>query len=345
MDATVYDVPVDPLAPNNVHAMTLRLVGHNKRILEFGCASGHMTRAFVSQGNQVVAIEIDPEAAQRAAKSAERVIVGDLETMDLAAILGENTFDVVTFGDVLEHLRDPHSVLKAARRFLRPDGFAVISLPNVAHADVRLALVEGRWDYQPFGLMDNTHIRFFTRDSCRKLVREAGFHVAVLDRVIRPAFSTELGVVRERFPEDVIDQILRDPDAETYQFVFKAVLDNGDHAATEAFDRLAALEDERLHVPVQLALAEADRVRAAVEVRQAQNDIDELRQSNEALEARLLDVQRSIQPDDSVVLVDVEHLAELEAQSARLAALRANPVARVLRRCRRLVARRGPTAS
>ena len=123
--------------------------------------------------------------------------------------------------------------------------------------------MEGRWDYQPFGLMDNTHIRFFTRDSCRKLVREAGFHVAVLDRVIRPAFSTELGVVRERFPEDVIDQILRDPDAETYQFVFKAVLDNGDHAATEAFDRLAALEDERLHVPVQLALAEADRVRAA----------------------------------------------------------------------------------
>mgnify|MGYP001286663313 CR=1 FL=1 len=118
MDATVYDVPIDRNAPNNVHAMTLRLVGHNKRVLEFGCASGHMTRALASQGNVVVAIEIDPDAAALARTVAERVIVGDLETMDLMAELGPDTFDVLTFGDVLEHLRDPQQVLARARKLL-----------------------------------------------------------------------------------------------------------------------------------------------------------------------------------------------------------------------------------
>ena len=111
MDATIYDVPVDATAPNNVHAITLQLVGFNKRILEVGCASGHMTRAFAAQSNTIVGVEIDPAAAERAALTAERVVVTDLDSTDLAFAVGnpvaDDRFDVVTFGDVLEHLRDP----------------------------------------------------------------------------------------------------------------------------------------------------------------------------------------------------------------------------------------------
>ena len=335
MDATVYDVPVDPHAANNVHAMTLRLVGHNKRILEFGCAAGHMTRAFTSQGNRVVAIDIDPQAAAIAARTAERVIVGDLESMDLGTAIGDETFDVVTFGDVLEHLRNPQAVLAQARRFLRPDGFAVISLPNVAHADIRLALIEGRWDYQSFGLMDSSHIRFFTRDTSRKMLREAGFHVAAMDRVLRPAFSTELDVVRERFPEDVVDQILRDPDAETYQFVFKIVLDNGDHAVTEAFDRLATREDERLHVPVQLALAEAERARIGDKLRRTQHELTDLRQRNDELLAALASAAAA-KAASNLVEMEPGRLQVLEAESARLKELRSHPVLRAVAKARRI---------
>ena len=341
MDATIYDVPVDAAAPNNVHAMALALVGFNKRVLEVGCAAGHMTRAFASQSNTVVGIEIDAVAAERAALTAERVVIADLDVTDLADAVdnprGDDRFDVVTFGDVLEHLRNPLAVLRSARAVLKAEGFVVISVPNVAHADVRLALVEGRWEYRQFGLMDCTHIRFFTRESLRRLVREAGFHVTDVDRVLRPAFGTEIGVLRESFPPDVVDKILMDPDAETYQFVLKAVLDDGNQARAEAFDRLATLEDERLHVPVQLALAEAERTLLAGRIGQLEGECAAAREQVQQLQG----AQQSIQPmvPAGSVVVSADVVEELRAQGARLAEIRSHPVFRAINPVRRLLRR------
>jgi 2-polyprenyl-3-methyl-5-hydroxy-6-metoxy-1,4-benzoquinol methylase len=255
VDAGIYDVPVDPDAPNNVHAMTLRFVGSNKRVLEIGCASGHVTRALVAQGNTVVGVEIDPEAAKTAAEHAERVVVGDLDDMDLDVELGGEQFDVVVLGDVLEHLRDPLPVLRCAGRLLAPKGFIVVSLPNIAHVDARLMLLLGRWDYRDLGLMDRTHLRFFTRASARKLLADAGLSVVEVDRVVVAAFATELGVDPDVAPADLVGRILEDPDAKTYQFVIKAVRDDADAATSAALARLGELEDERLRTDHQLALA------------------------------------------------------------------------------------------
>ena len=277
MDAGIYDVPVDPSAPNNVHAMTLRFVGSSKRVLEVGCASGHVTRALVAQGNTVIGVEIDPEAAKTAAEHAERVVVGDLEVMDLDVELGDDRFDVVVLGDVLEHLRDPLPVLRSARRLLAPKGFIVISVPNVAHVDVRLMLLSGRWDYRDLGLMDRTHLRFFTRASARKLLADAGLAVVDIDRVVVPAFATELGVDAHTVPTDIVGPLLEDPDAETYQFVIKAVADDADAATSAALARLAELDDELLRADHGLALAHANLTRCEQENASLRAELSELR--------------------------------------------------------------------
>src|SRR5690606_38420331 len=106
---------------------------------------------------------------------------------------------------------------------LAEGGSVLMSVPNVAHGDVRLHLLAGEWEYRPLGLLDETHLRFFTRQSLIAMIHDAGYAVAAMDRTTIPMFETEIGVVREHFPAAVVDHILADPDATTYQFIVRAV--------------------------------------------------------------------------------------------------------------------------
>src|SRR5450755_3725218 len=244
-----YHTTVDPNAPNNAHAYTLDLVGWNRKVLELGAASGHMTRALVERRCQVTSIEYEAESAAELHGIAGEVIVADLNDADVFAGLRPD-YDVVLAGDVLEHLLRPHDVLGRAARLLKPGGQVVISLPHVGHVDVRLSLIRGRWDYRAWGLLDNTHTRFFTLGSIATMVREAGLVITDLRRVRIPAFETELAVDRSEVPTEVLNLALTDPEAETHQFVFSATVDSGDYQVKRLGSRALQLEADldRLHV-------------------------------------------------------------------------------------------------
>ncbi len=252
--AFVYDTTVDPLAENNTHTFTLDFVGYNKYVLEVGCATGYFTKALSDRGCRVVGIEFDPEAAAVAEKWAERVIVGDLDVGTLWRDLEGEQFDAITFGDVLEHLRDPLATLRAAVRTLKPSGIVAISIPNIAHGDVRMALLEGDFKYHETGLLDRTHLRFFTKSELWNLVRDAGLVPVHTRRVITPLFQSELAVERETVSPATIKEILEDPEAETYQFVVKAILDNGSHALATLVDRVHELSEQADNEVVRTAL-------------------------------------------------------------------------------------------
>jgi SAM-dependent methyltransferase len=190
----------------------------------------------------VVGIDLDPEAATENS-FAEDVIVIDLDRDDFIPKLGDRVFDVALFGDVLEHLRDPLAVLRRVREFLVPGGYVVVSVPNVTHVDVRLALLEGRFEYRDLGLLDRTHLRFFTAVSLEGLLRDAGLIPVEHQRIIVQPFCTEVGA-NDELPAQVLEVALGDPEALTYQFVVKAVLDDGNYATQQLADRCRKLEDE-----------------------------------------------------------------------------------------------------
>jgi 2-polyprenyl-3-methyl-5-hydroxy-6-metoxy-1,4-benzoquinol methylase len=95
----------------------------------------------------------------------------------------EQKFDVILIGDVLEHMVDPGKVLSELKKFLKPEGKFVISLPNVAHYSVRFGLLKGRWNMTNSGILDKTHLRFFTRVTAIELLTKAGLSI----EVIRPS--------------------------------------------------------------------------------------------------------------------------------------------------------------
>lgn len=158
------------------HRLLLEWTGAHKRVLEIGCATGYMTKELVHNGCTVVGVEIDQEAASQARASCETLLIGDAEDYILHYDL-QGPFDVVLMADVLEHLIDPWAVLKGLHKHIKTDGRILVSLPNVAFFRSRVNLLLGRWEYQEFGLMDRTHLRFFTFHSFHRLAWTCGYHV------------------------------------------------------------------------------------------------------------------------------------------------------------------------
>lgn len=152
--------------------------GTPKRVLEIGCASGQTLAYLKERGTELtVGVEYSSEVAERArSRGIDRVIVGDVENLDLD--FDENMFDVILAGHVLEHLVNPWTVLGKLRALLKPGGRLVGALPNVRHHSVIFPLVfRGKWQYQDSGIMDRTHLRFFTKQAAEELLERSGFHV------------------------------------------------------------------------------------------------------------------------------------------------------------------------
>ena len=260
-----YDVPVDPEALNNPHSAAIRFVGTGHRVLEVGCWSGHVTRHLVDRGNRVVGVEIDPTAARLAEDVADRVHVVDVDATPLSA-LEDGPFDVIVLGDVLEHLRDPGAVLADAVTLLTPDGRLVISVPNVAHVDARMMLLQGEWEYQPDGLLDRTHLRWFTRRSLRELLAGAGFVATRVERVTTPFGATNLAFDRDAVPAAFLRYTQADPESSTLQFVVEACRTGEDTLADGESPEWPDIGDAGSGAALRVAELEAERDALAAEV-------------------------------------------------------------------------------
>ena len=165
--------------PHSSHSVILSRLGEGRgrKALDVGAADGFLAERLTAQGWSVTALERDPELAARARGRCKEVVVADLES---APPLLHGPFDAIVYGDVLEHLSDPGAVLRALDQTLAPRGTVIVSVPNVAHLWVRLSLLAGRFDYADRGILDRTHLRFFTRRTLRELLGAAGLTVVEL---------------------------------------------------------------------------------------------------------------------------------------------------------------------
>jgi methionine biosynthesis protein MetW len=155
--------------------MIASLTPLNQRVLDIGCGTGSLSRLLVDlRGAKLVGIEPD---LPRVSIARERGIDARHGLLDEAVAQSLGKFDVVIFADVLEHLPDPAAMLQLTRKVLNPGGMVIASIPNIAHWSVRWELLWGRFDYRSCGIMDATHLRWFTENSVRTLFESSGYRV------------------------------------------------------------------------------------------------------------------------------------------------------------------------
>lgn len=184
--SAVYDLATDASVLNDLNhpiGLALSLIRSGQRVLELGCATGYTTRLLAQHLNcTVTGVEYMPEAAERARPFCQQLVVGDVESAETLDQLA-GPYDVILAGDVLEHLRYPDRVLRRLTSALKPGGSWVISVPNIAHWSVRKELLFGRFNFTDRGIMDATHLHWFTRQTLAALLARSGYRVQRLSGI------------------------------------------------------------------------------------------------------------------------------------------------------------------
>ncbi len=181
MEKHAYDFNLRLEDPVSTHAVQFRMVPWGARVLDVGCHTGILGSALREQKHcDVTGLDSDAQALAAAATRLDRTVEADLDDPDWVARLlnqGIDNFDTIVFGDVIEHTREPRAILEAARTLLSRNGRIIVSLPNIANLRIRMRLLFGKFDYSDSGILDKSHLRFFTLRTARRLVQKAGYKI------------------------------------------------------------------------------------------------------------------------------------------------------------------------
>jgi GT2 family glycosyltransferase/2-polyprenyl-3-methyl-5-hydroxy-6-metoxy-1,4-benzoquinol methylase/glycosyltransferase involved in cell wall biosynthesis len=200
------------------------LIGSGQSLLDLGMGGGALGR-YLNERMSIDAdgVTLNQAEADLARAWYQRVVVTDLDTSNLHDLFGAKLYDVIVCADVLEHLKVPQRVLDQCRTLLKPGGRLIVSVPNVGYGGLVAELLQGDFRYRPEGLLDNTHLRFFTRASMARFFDEAGWHIGSIETTTRSLNESEFKVAFDSLPPAVARYVLAMPDAAVYQFVVVAV--------------------------------------------------------------------------------------------------------------------------
>lgn len=209
----------------------LRLIPRlSKKIIEIGCSSGALARAYNMNYNNTywVGMEIDSLYAQRASEYCNEVIIGDIESCNEEFYKSHEDKECWIFADVLEHLRDPWKVLKNIRNIIPENGSIIACIPNAQHWTLIARLVVGNFRYEEMGLMDKTHLRWFTRTTIIELFEMQGFKIVeVIPRVFQAPNPDLLKCIIELAGKFGRDPESTKKDIGVFQYVVRAVPADG----------------------------------------------------------------------------------------------------------------------
>lgn len=215
-----YDFEIKELNPNTTHGMILSQIKPGSFVLECGCATGYMTKFMKEKMNcDVSIVEIDPEGFEKAKKYAADYFLGDLNEDGWYRYYDyEGRFDYIIFADVLEHLKDPLTVIKRAKSLLTYNGKIIISIPNICHNDILVRMFYDHFNYSDLGLLDNTHIHFFGGNDLPSFAAQAGLKISQVNAYVIPTQMTE-----QRYPIAVDPELLallkKRQNGEIYQYI------------------------------------------------------------------------------------------------------------------------------
>lgn len=304
---TMYDYEFDPLAENNTAAAVYGYARRGKeRVLDLGCGAGIVASYLKAvDGKEVTCLDAEASFLEATrSRGIERTIQADLEGPDWNRELKGQQFDVIILADVLEHLTDPGAVLDRIHdeKLLADGGYLVVSIPNASHESVVLSLLGGRFTYTESGLLDHTHLRWFTLDSFTAMCESHGYVVTRVHRTIRTIDQTQQSMLLMEFPDALRQELAARPKLETrtYQFVMRI-------DPMEGATKLAALREE-------IDQARQAEVRA---VREKDATVRQLRREREEEIAALTREQSRLRDEAVATLRQKEQELEAERDTIR----------------------------
>ncbi|MCO5111981.1 MAG: methyltransferase domain-containing protein [Burkholderiaceae bacterium] len=283
-------------------ARLLRRLPPQGTVLELGPGPGAMTRVMVDRGYQVTVVENDPEALKCLEALGVEIIAGDLESDGWVKRLEGRRFDAILACDVLEHLREPDQALNALAGLMQPMGQLIISVPNVAYAGIVAGLTLGMFDYTEKGLLDRTHLRFFTRRGIERMLFECGWSPRSWEACRLPIERSEFDRFWSALPGSMrhnLSSICADFDVYEWMVVATLPLDAPTWELKSARSEMEKLRDEMQALKLvhaqehasllehQKAFAEAKEIIASqqADVKALQSGVEKLQAEKEALAA------------------------------------------------------------
>lgn len=213
---------------SNINSELLEICPPAGQAIEFGCGAGRFLEAYKSHNpaTYCVGFEKFASAGQEAKERCDKVIIGDAEELDLSTDGYEpEYFDLIIYGDVLEHFLNPWKALQQHLKYLKPGGQVCACIPNASHFSVIFELVNGTFNYRDSGLLDRTHLRFFTKATIAEMFTNAGLEIDILKPRSFQTKNTKNGLeILSKLFDKPLDQISanRIEDWSTYQYLVRA---------------------------------------------------------------------------------------------------------------------------
>jgi len=219
----IYKIDLNPADWNDVRIIAAEFIEPGSIVMDVGSACGDFGVLLGAQkGCRVHGLDSNQQSNSVAMESNayEQIHQVDLNAFDKAGFPGySGYFDVIVLLDVLEHLLQPEDVLRAVVDFLKPGAALIISLPNISFGGIKIDLLQNRFDYTDTGILDRTHLRFFTHRSIAQLLTGVGLEIAKCRCKVRLLTEATTGV-----PRSIIRHVEEDPHSFVYQYVVKVVV-------------------------------------------------------------------------------------------------------------------------
>ncbi|MGC8736069.1 MAG: glycosyltransferase [Dissulfurimicrobium sp.] len=237
-------------------------VRHGAKVLELGVASGYFGRFLVEQLDCIVdGIEIDPLMAEIARRYYRKLIIGDLENISLSDQI-DTDYNYIICADILEHLKEPSQVLENLKSFLKRDGEILISIPNIAYAGAVIAIISGDFPYRDEGLLDKSHLRFFTLKSFLRMLIELKYDVKRIEKVHLSFEESEFAYMISEIDPQIRKYLFGIPDSDVYQYVLAVGLYDSANGFFNPRSKLSVYpEEEKIDVIIPVYKGEIETKR------------------------------------------------------------------------------------
>lgn len=266
-----YNFDLDLNSRNSISAIVSR-IKPDSVILEFGPANGRMTKYLKENLTcKVYTVEIDAEAAKDASRYSENIIVGNIEDYYWLSEYKNIMFDYIVFADVLEHLYYPEKVLNLSKTLLKDTGSILLSVPNIAHNVIIMELLEDEFTYHQVGLLDNTHIRFFTKKSLEQMVENVGLYIAYESAIYLAPLHTEFHKDYTDFSMQTIEILKNRKFGEVYQFICELQL-----KPVEKVSELEHYEEFKLYYDIGTGFSEEQVIFSSLKDHKIEFDLNHL---------------------------------------------------------------------